>query len=282
MTLVLILLSTGFISLIAVLSALLLAWKVKQITSFIPALVALAAGTLLSSAFLHLLPEALHLLPAETAFAITLVSFIGFFLLEKIFHWRHCHDIDCAEHQFGYINLIGDAIHNFVDGLVIAAAFIVDPWLGLMTAFALALHEIPQEMGDFGVLLLSGFSTRKALIANFSVALSVILGGLAGFIFHNEFQSITPYLLPIAAGNFLYLSASDLIPEMRDDHHRSRSMVVFLLFLIGVCLIPVADYIMPAHSHEALHHGQEELHEHESSQQEIHENSSDFIELHLE
>jgi len=247
MTLTYILLASTSMSLIALLSALALSWRVRFTNRVLPLLVALAAGTMLSAAFLHLLPESFEHLPPQTALTVTLISFVAFFLLEKIFHWRHCHEIECADHQFAYINLIGDALHNFVDGMVIAAAFIVDPWLGLTTTLALALHEIPQEMGDFGVLLLSGFTPKKAVWSNLFVSLTSLVGALAGYLFHLELATSTIYLLPIAAGNFLYLAASDLIPEIRNDHHRSRSVVVFLMFLVGICLIPLLGYYLPEH-----------------------------------
>lgn len=255
--------ATTVVALIALLSAALLAWKVHLVERFVPGLVGLAAGTMLASSFLHILPEAIEALPAHTVFTLTLISFIGFFLFEKLFHWQHCHEMDCDEHQFGYINLLGDALHNFLDGLVIAAAFLVDPWLGVTTTLAIALHEIPQEIGDFGVLLLSGFALKKAILSNFFVALTVVLGGLIGYFFGHQLTVVSLYLLPIAAGNFLYLSASDLVPEMRDDRHRGRSIFVFLLFLVGVCLVPLAGSLAPEHEHphsessEMDHHEQE-------------------------
>jgi zinc and cadmium transporter len=249
-TLFLILLTTSLISLITIISAALLGWKVRHTHYLVPALVALAAGTMLSNSMLHLIPEALHTLEAETVMSITLMSFVGFFLLEKIFHWRHCHEIECEEHQYGRLSLIGDSMHNFIDGLMIAAAFIVSPWLGFTTALAIALHEFPQEMGDFGVLILSGFGVRRAIISNFAASLTVIIGGLTGYLFSLELANLIPYLLPITAGNFLYLSASDLIPEMRDAHHsRFRSILVFLLFFAGIFLIPLVGRLMPEHSH---------------------------------
>ena len=131
-------------------------------------LVGLSAGTLMGGAFIHLMPEASEQLPSTVLFSLVLASFILFFLIEKLLHWRHCHKEVCPVHTFGYMNLIGDGIHNFIDGLIIAATFLIDVRLGIATSLAIAFHEIPQEIGDFGVLLYAGFKKAKALILNFS------------------------------------------------------------------------------------------------------------------
>ena len=126
-------------------------------------LVGLSAGTLMGGAFLHLLPEALEGMQINNVFGILILAFIIFFCIEKVFHWRHCHKEECEVHSFGPMNLIGDSVHNFIDGLIIAATFLVDVKLGVATAVAIAFHEIPQEIGDFGVLIYSGYSKAKAL-----------------------------------------------------------------------------------------------------------------------
>lgn len=200
-------------------------------------LVSISAGTLMGSAFFHLLPEALGLLPVQATLMVTLASFIGFFAIEKILHWRHCHKGHCKVHQFGYMNLIGDAIHNFVDGLVIAGAFIVEPALGWVTTLAVASHEIPQEISDFGVLVYSGFSKKSALLMNVGVALTAVLGGIIGYILGGAVETLAAILLPAAAGGFLYIAASDLMPEIRKETDQKKSYVAFSLFLIGVALM---------------------------------------------
>ena len=251
MTILSILFATSIIASIAVLSGLLLSWKPHITDRILPGLVGLAAGTMLGSSFLHILPEAFELLDAERALAISLASFTFFFLIEKIFHWHHCHEIDCADsqhhHSMGYINLIGDGFHNFLDGMIIAAAFMVDPWLGMTTSTVIVLHELPQELGDFGVLLSSGFSRKKAILSNTFIALTVVLGGLFAYFFRFQTETLTTYLLPIAAGNFIYLSASDLVPIMKDDTHRPRSLVVFSLYLVGIALILLSSHFGPHH-----------------------------------
>ena len=144
-------------------------------------LVSLSAGTLMGGAFLHLMPESLESLSATAVFSIVLLSFIIFYLIEKLLRWRHCHDEDCEDHTFGYMNLVGDGIHNFIDGLIIAATFLIDIRLGITTSIAIAFHEIPQEIGDFGVLIYAGFKRARALTLNFLIALIAMVGGIAGY-----------------------------------------------------------------------------------------------------
>ncbi len=251
MTFLLVLLSTSLIAAVAVFSGVLLAWKPHITDRILPGLVGLAAGTMLGSSFLHILPESFEFISPESSLAITLASFTFFFLVEKLFHWHHCHELDCENehHQpsMGYINLIGDSFHNFLDGMILAAAFMINPWLGITTSFVIALHELPQELGDFGVLLRSGFSRRKALLSNFVIALSIIAGGSFAYFFQLQTLTLTKFLLPIAAGNFIYLAASDLVPIMKDDSHRSRSLLVFALFLIGIATIILSGIFSPEH-----------------------------------
>ncbi len=215
--------------------------KHKQLDKIIMLLVAFSAGTLMGGAFLHLIPEAAESLEVSLVMSLTVISFIIFYLIEKVFHWRHCHKDNCDVHAFGMLNLIGDGIHNFIDGLVIAGSFVIDPNLGIVTAFAVAAHEIPQELGDFGVLLHAGFSKTKALVANVGVALTSVMGGIIGYFLasHNELMSI--YLLPIAAGGFLYISASDLLPELRKETNVTKSFLTFGLYLLGIGFMLIAD-----------------------------------------
>lgn len=137
-------------------------------------------------------------------------------------------------HSFGYMNLIGDGVHNFIDGLIIAAAFLLNIKLGLVTTLAVALHEIPQEIGDFGVLLYSGWKKKKALIANFLTALTVVAGGLFGYFLAGKIDNLILFLMPFAAGGFLYIAASDLMPEIRKEPSLKKSLASFLIFLLGV------------------------------------------------
>jgi zinc and cadmium transporter len=214
--------------------------SLKKILLF---LVGLSAGTLMGGAFIHLIPEALEELPAVFLFSLVLFSFIIFYFIEKILHWRHCHEEDCQVHTFGYLNLIGDSIHNFIDGLIIAATFLIDIKLGLTTSIAIALHEIPQEIGDFGVLIYAGFKRAKALILNFLVALTVVVGGIVGYFLSFYLEELIIYLLPFAAGGFLYISTSDLIPEIRKERDVKKSLISFTFFLIGIAIMYLAKLL---------------------------------------
>ena len=166
---------------------------------------------------------------------IVLFAFITFFIIEKILHWRHCHKSEkCKNHTFGYMNLIGDSIHNFIDGIVIASAFVADYKLGLITTFAVAIHEIPQEISDYGVLLYSGFKKTKALISNFIVALTVVLGGIVGYYLSDKITNLVPTLTAFAAGGFIYIAASDLMPEIRKETNLVKSFKYFSVFILGL------------------------------------------------
>lgn len=212
----------------------------KRITLF---LVALSAGSFMGGAFLHILPEATENLEAEKLFGIVLISFVSFFLLEKLLHWRHCHKGECSVHSFGYMNLVGDSVHNFIDGLIIASTFMIDPKLGLITTFAIALHEIPQEVGDFGVLIHAGFKRKKALIINYLVALMVVFGGITGYIISSKLESALPMLLPLAAGGFIYIASSDLMPEIRNETNFKKSILSLLFFLLGILLMLALTFL---------------------------------------
>jgi len=231
------------ISLASLVGVFSLSIKEKSLSKFLLQLISLSAGALMGGAFLHLLPEAAEKLSSEIMYPVVLFSFILFFLIEKLLHWRHCHKKNCSVHTFGYMNLFGDAIHNFIDGLVIAAAFLVDVRLGVVTSFAIALHEIPQEIGDFGVLLYSGFTRKKALLLNFLVALTAVLGGVVGYFLSFQIENITSYLLPFAAGGFIYIAASDLMPEIRKEADLKKSISSFGIFILGILIMFLVKFI---------------------------------------
>jgi len=235
--------ATFFITLCVWIAVLLLLLKKETLSKITLFLVALSAGTLIGGAFLHLLPEASEKLHGELLFFIVLLAFVSFFLIEKILHWRHCHKENCQIHTFGYMNLLGDFIHNFIDGLIIAGAFVVDLRLGIVTALAIALHEIPQEVGDFGVLLHAGFSKTKAIIYNYGVALSVVLGGIVGYFVSFYSENLIIYLLPVAAGGFIYIAATDLIPEVRREPVFKRSALSFAIFILGIAIMFAAKFV---------------------------------------
>jgi len=225
------------ISSISLVGVLTLSFKDKFLKNILMLLVSFSAGALLGGAFFHLVPEALEMIGVTDVMIFILLGFGMFFIIEKVLHWRHCHDSNCKVHTFGYVNLIGDSVHNFIDGLVIAASFITDISLGFATTIAVALHEIPQEIGDFGVLLHSGFTKKKALMFNFLTAFTAILGGIIGFYLSNIVSGLTAFLLPFAAGGFIYISASDLLPEIRKEPEMSRWIVNLLIFISGIALM---------------------------------------------
>jgi len=203
-------------------------------------LVSLSAGALLGGAFFHLLPEAAEQLETNILFLTVILSFVFFFFLEKLLFWHHCHEGECKVHTFGYMNLIGDSLHNFIDGVVIASTFLVDIRLGFITTLVIAIHEIPQEIGDFGVLIHSGFNIKKALVLNYLVALTVVLGGIVGYFASFYITGIIPYLLPFAAGGFIYIAASDLMPEIRKETNLKKSLLSFVIFIAGIVMMYVA------------------------------------------
>lgn len=205
--------------------------------------VALSAGALLGATFFHLLPEI-----TETAnqniFFWVLAAFIFFFSIEKLLAWHHCHQPGgCVIHPFGYLNLFGDAIHNFLDGLMIAGAFSIAIPLGITATIAVLLHEIPQELGDFGVLLYAGFSKIKALFWNLCSALIAVLGGILGYYLGLSFESLTKILVALAAGGFLYIAASDLIPEIKKEVSGKITIATFIVFFIGITLMFVLRFL---------------------------------------
>ncbi len=235
--------STFFVSVLAVIGILALVLKKNLLEKILLALVGLSAGALLGGAFLHLIPEAVEELQTYNIYLYVLVGFVLFFLIEKLLHWRHCHKGICPVHTFGYMNLLGDGIHNFIDGLVIAASFTTDWRLGMVTTLAVMLHEIPQEIGDFGVLVYAGFSTTKALFLNYITALLAMIGGIAGYFLGEFFESLRVFLLLFAAGGFIYIAASDLIPEIGKEIRLKKSLAAFAVFLLGIGIMLLVKLI---------------------------------------
>jgi zinc and cadmium transporter len=202
-------------------------------------LVAFSAGSLLGGAFFHMLPASLAGDGATTAvFAWLLAGFALFFVLEQFLHWHHCHRAEAACRQpLTYLILVGDALHNFLGGLAVAGTFLVDIRLGITTWVAAALHEIPQELGDFGVLLHGGWTKGRALAFNFASALTFLLGGLITYSASLRFD--LGFLVPLAAGNFLYIAASDLVPEVNRHFGWRKNLAHFAAFAAGLALLYV-------------------------------------------
>ncbi len=234
MTLAWIILSTFFVSIISLIGIVTLAVKEGLLKKIIFYLIGFSAGALIGGAFLHILPEAIENSSPIRVFYYTIAGIVIFFLMERYFHWRHCHEGHCSVHVFTYLNLIGDTVHNFFDGLIIAASFIVSFNMGLTTTLAIILHEIPQELGDFGVLIYGGFSRRKALFYNFLSALAAIVGALFGYSISWLAQGFTAFVMPLAAGGFIYIASSDLIPEIHKESDQRKATLAFVAFLCGI------------------------------------------------
>jgi zinc and cadmium transporter len=195
-------------------------------------LVALAAGSLLGGTFFHLLPEAVAELGNELGVYVALTAgFVAFFVLEQFLHWQHSHQPVPDREPLGYLVLLADALHNLIGGIAVGGAFVIDTKLGIVTWLVAAAHEVPQELGDFGILVYSGWSRRTALAWNVLSALTFPLGGLLAFIVSDRID--VAILLPFAAGNFLYIAAADLMPQLRSRTLRGQ-LVQFAMFLIGL------------------------------------------------
>lgn len=208
--------------------------------SLLPRLVSFAVGVLLAAAFLGILPEAFAQSTDHTGlFAAILGGLIGFFLLEKLALWRHSHEqqVDDARGHAGLLILMGDGVHNFADGILIAAAFLTDPMLGLTTAVAVIAHEIPQEMGDFLILLNAGFSRAKAFWLNLASSLASVAGGVLGYFLLNKASSLLPYILALAAASFIYIAIADLMPGMNKRWETRATLWQLVLIASGAGLV---------------------------------------------
>ncbi len=238
-----IILTTFAIALIAFIGVFALAMKEQLLNKILIILVSLSAGALMGGAFLHLLPESIEKSGNANILIFVLVGFVLFFIIEKVLHWRHCHKGKCDVHTFHYMNLIGDSVHNFIDGLIISASFIISIPLGFTTTIAIAAHEIPQEIGDFGVLIYGGFEKKKAIVLNFIVALTVVAGGVVGYFISKSIEQVAVYLLPFAAGGFIYIAATDLVPETKKELDIKKSMATIFVFICGILIMWLVKFV---------------------------------------
>jgi zinc and cadmium transporter len=229
---------TGFaMSAIALVGSVTLLMKKATLDRIVMPLVAFAAGSLLGGAFFHMLPAASQtIIDPIRLYLWTLVGFTVFFALEQFLHWHHCHraSSDCKE-PLTYLILIGDGLHNFLGGLGVGAVFLADIRLGIAAWLAAAAHEVPQELGDFGVLIHGGWSRRKALLFNLLSGLTFLVGGVVAWIASDAID--TSFLVPFAAGNFIYIGASDLVPEVNKHREPITNVVYFLCFVAGLALL---------------------------------------------
>ncbi len=235
------LVSVAIVSLISLIGVLTFSLKAERLKKALLYLVSFSAGGLFGDAFIHLIPEAVE----ESGFAVHVSLFILFgiavsFILEKFLRWRHCHIPTSEEHphSFAYMNLFGDAVHNFIDGLVIGGSYLASIPLGVATTLAVIFHEVPQEIGDFGVLLYGGFSKSRVVLLNFSTALTAIVGAVVALSLGSPIQFFLPFLIPFAAGHFIYIAGSDLIPELhKEEPGLLKSVFQLAAFVLGVLIL---------------------------------------------
>ncbi len=228
------------ISLTSLIGVFALAVKTEKLKHFLIYMISFSAGALFGGAFLHLLPEIVEETGFTTYISLFFLSGIAFsFIAEKVIHWRHCHHPITKDHvhPFAIMNLFGDGVHNLIDGLIIGAAYMVSLPIGFATSIAVFLHEIPQEIGDFGVLLHGGFSKKKALFLNFLISLTAVLGVVLALLLGRYVENLTVFLLPFAAGTFTYIAGSDLIPELHKDFEIKKSLLQFSMFVLGIALM---------------------------------------------
>lgn len=240
------LLSVLIVSLTSFLGILTIVFKKYYLKGFLLFMVSFAAGTLLGDVFLHLLPE----LIARQGFSMSIglniiLGILIFFVLEKFVHWRHCHLSGTRDHthSLAVMNLVGDAVHNFIDGILIAGSFMLSIPVGIATSVAVIFHEIPQEMGDFGVLLHSGMKIKKALFLNFLSALSAVIGVIFVLAIGIDADTMVELIIPITIGGFLYIANADLIPELHKDVKVTHSIIQLISFIVGVALMASMIFI---------------------------------------
>ncbi len=229
--------SSILVSLFSLVGAITLAVNDRILNKILFIMVAFSAGALLGGAFLHMIPEALEHSESTSLFMYLLGGFILFFLLERVLRWRHCHKGVCDVHAFTYLNLVGDGLHNLIDGLILAAAYLADIRLGMVTTLMVLTHEIPQELGDFGVLVYGGFSKVKALTYNLLTALMAIIGAVGGYLLASRIDMFTVVLLPFTAGGFIYIACTDLVPELHKEENIKRSFAAIVFFVFGILLM---------------------------------------------
>lgn len=234
------LLGTLAVSLVSLVGLFSLSVKVEFIKKYIFLFLSLAVGALLGDVFIHLIPESFEDLAHGTNVGLLVIAGLFlFFTMEKLLHWHH-HSDDIEEyhlHPVGKLVLFSDGVHNFIDGVVIGVSFLISVPVGMATTIAVILHEIPQEIGDFAVLLHAGYTRRRALWLNFLSALTAVLGTLAAFTLGGAGKTLITWVLPLAAGGFIYIAAADLIPELHKTKAMKHSLLQFAALILGVALM---------------------------------------------
>ncbi len=231
------LVSTTLVSIISLIGIALLALKAERLQRILLLLMSFSVGALLGNAFFHLVPESyFHLPSVHLASWLILVGFLFFFLIDQLLH-SHQNGKTLAKSNiktYGYLSLYADGVHNFTDGILIGAAWLFSPELGLATTVSVVLHEIPQEISDFGILLKAGFTRKKALLYNFFAATSAILGTVLALWLGHKVEHFSIYILPIAAGGFVYLAAASLLPEVLKNTQKRNWFIYIFFVLLGL------------------------------------------------
>jgi zinc and cadmium transporter len=242
--------STIAVSLISITGIFFLALKTDKLQKIVFVLVSIAVGALLGNVFFHLIPESFETIENKGLIAIlTLSGILSFFIMEKFLHWHHGHDVgnmDQHPKSYGYISLFADGLHNFTDGILIAAGWMAGPEIGMATTLTVVLHEIPQEISDFGILIHAGFTAKKALWLNFYAALAAVLGTVITLMIGTRVESLSHWVLPVAAGGFIYLAGTDLMPELNKDRSSRNSLIQLIMIIAGLALIYLFSGV---HSH---------------------------------
>lgn len=247
--------ATFLISLLSMIGIFTLSLSESRLHKILNFLIAYSAGTILGASLFDLMPEAVELVDEHVVFLIVALGFIFFMFMERGLYWYHGHghshefpshngDEDMIK-SFAYLNIIGDFVHNFIDGMIIAASFINGFTVGVAASIAVAFHELPQEMGDYGILVYAGIERRKAFLYNSAAAFSIVLGGLFGVYFIGLVEELSGWMVAFSAGAFLFLSASELIPELNDEKNWKKSFIQIIFIILGMLTIYMLGIIFP-------------------------------------
>lgn len=248
--------ATFLISLLSLIGIFSLSLSESTLHRILNFLIAYSAGTIFGAALFDLMPEAVELVDERLVFPIIAFGYVFFLFMERGLYWYHGHghkhEFPTSEREmnhndmtkgFAYLNVFGDFLHNFIDGMIIAASFVNGVTVGVAASIAVAFHELPQEMGDYGILVYAGFERRKALLYNFAAALSIVAGGLFGSFFISYVAELSSWMIAFSAGAFLFLSASELIPEIHDDRDWKKSLIQIIFLLLGMITIYSLGFI---------------------------------------
>ncbi len=251
-----VILASSLVGAISLVSIIVILQKESVLQKNLKSLIGIASGVLLASVFLELLPSVFeengyNVVDPHTFFLTMLLSIMGFYLVERFIHWHHCHGTNCPSESRAHLavtNLLGDGVHNFIDGLLIGTAFLISPAIGIATTIAIIAHEIPQEITDAGILLYAGMSKVKVVLFNFLFALTSVIGAVIAYIYIERFEPLIPLFVAVATGNFIYLALADLIPELHHEQDAKKVAKHTLWLFIGVGVFWIINQLFE-HSH---------------------------------